>query len=379
MANRSPGSGYIEQLKSGTWRGQIMDGYTEDGKKKILSFTGSSKKDVSSQIRAYQTRREANLHIAHDITFRDWSNNWYANFEDQVEASTYCNYKYTLRILQDEFGARKLMDILPLEIEDFLKGLKGVRSDSQISKCRAMLIQIYDAADANGLVLRNPARQAKKVKRKRRVGVPVSALKGKKDAFTDEEVATIIREHPDDLMGNSICLLLGTGMREQELLALTADDIAEDGSWLTVNKAVQTVNGRSVLGPPKSESGNRIIPVPTDYRQYAVFLREHGGSPFLWTRSQKNDLYSIRSFQKRFATVIGKMNGVRPLTPHCCRHTYVTRLQAKGIPMETIARLAGHSRIETTDKYLHTPKDVLRSAVSVLNQTEDGSKTDSVA
>jgi site-specific recombinase XerD len=35
--------------------------------------------------------------------------------------------------------------------------------------------------------------------------------------------------------------------------------------------------------------------------------------------------------------------------------------------MEQIARLAGHTRISTTDGYLHTDIETLMNAVSVLN------------
>jgi site-specific recombinase XerD len=35
--------------------------------------------------------------------------------------------------------------------------------------------------------------------------------------------------------------------------------------------------------------------------------------------------------------------------------------------MENIARLAGHSKINTTDGYLHTSLETLARAVSVLN------------
>ena len=62
--------------------------------------------------------------------------------------------------------------------------------------------------------------------------------------------------------------------------------------------------------------------------------------------------------------------GVRKLTPHCCRHTYITRLQAKGVPMEFIARLAGHSDIMTTDGYAHTSLTTLAEAVSALDAKE---------
>ena len=350
-----------------------MDGYTSEGKRRRVSFFGNTKKEVVDQVREFQTQRESNIAISREMTFQEWSEVWYSNYEEQVQPSTYCNYRYTLNILQAKFGKQKLASILPLNIERFLSELKKSYSASQITKCRSMLIQVFDGADANGLILRNPARKAMPPRKKRTV-LTIPENESKKDAFSEEEVARILCNHHNTMMGNSICLMIGTGIREEEVVALMEADIPVDGSTLAINKAAQTVNGKSVLGPTKSAHSERVIPVPEDYREYAVYLREHGKHPFLWTRSDKNPLYSIRAFQRAYYKELETIPGVRRLSPHCCRHTYITRLQAKGVPMETIARLAGHSRIETTDKYLHTSDDVLQAAVSVLN-SESSEKT----
>lgn len=73
------------------------------------------------------------------------------------------------------------------------------------------------------------------------------------------------------------------------------------------------------------------------------------------------------SFRNRYHTALNAIPDVRKLTPHCCRHTYVTQLQAKGVPLETIAKLAGHSDVETTGLYLHLSEATLAQAVEVLN------------
>ena len=78
-------------------------------------------------------------------------------------------------------------------------------------------------------------------------------------------------------------------------------------------------------------------------------------------------LYSVGTFRNRFYKEIEKIPDVRKLSPHCCRHTYVTMLQAEGVPMETIAALTGHSDIKTTAGYLHQSADTLAKAVEVLN------------
>ncbi len=43
---RSSGEGSVWKLKSGSWRGQLMDGYREDGKKNIISFSADTKASV---------------------------------------------------------------------------------------------------------------------------------------------------------------------------------------------------------------------------------------------------------------------------------------------------------------------------------------------
>lgn len=371
---RSHGEGTVWKLKNGKWHGQLMDGYNENGKRKIVSFTAATKKALLAEMREYQEQKDANVCIDKSITLTEWSNTWYENYRDQVQPSTYSNYKYTLKIIQEHLGDRKLNDILPLDIERFIRTLRAAYSDSCVNKCRAMLIQIYDAADANALVMRNPARKAKNPR-----NVPLTAnIPGtdaedgpKKDAFTPEEIALLLKHLEPDLLGHSIRLMLGTGVRVQELLALTKADIPMDGSFVTVNKAVKTVNGRSTLGPPKSTRSNRVIPVPQSYRESAIYIRTHGNEPFLWTASWKNPLYSVKTFRAKYYRAIKRIAGVRPLSPHCCRHTYITQLEAKGVPMERIARLTGHSKVETTNRYLHTSAETLAETVAVLNQELD--------
>ncbi len=366
MANkRGKGEGSVKKLKNGQWRGLLMDGYTDEGKRNMVSFSASSKAEVLQKIRQYRIDKENHLRIDRKILFKKWAEEWYADLKGQVEGSTYSGYRYTLNILEEYFGRMKLVDIIPLDINRFYREMMGNYSVSYLRKFRSMLIQIFDSADDNGLISRNPARHSMSIKGSQ-------FKQERKDAFTENEVGILMKKLPDDMMGNSIRLLLGTGMRVQELLALTKEDIAPDGTAITINKAVQTVGGKPTLGPPKSKRSNRCIPVPATYVPYALYIRNHGAKPFLWTLSYKSALCGVGTFRNKYKKVLAKIAGVRPLSPHCCRHTYITRLQAKGVPMETISRLAGHGKIETTDIYLHTSLDTLAKAVEKLNDAKEG-------
>ena len=56
--------------------------------------------------------------------------------------------------------------------------------------------------------------------------------------------------------------------------------------------------------------------------------------------------------------------GVRVLTPHSCRHTYVTQMQALGVDLQTIQSIAGHADLDMTEHYLHVQQSVKEAAVS---------------
>jgi len=365
-AKRSHGEGNVRRLKSGKWHAELMDGYKSDGKKNIIHFTADTKAEVLDKIREFKNQAQDNVHVDRKILLSAWADTWYADYETQVQPSTYSGYQFTLNIIKQHMGAKRLCDVLPIDVNAFQDKLIGQGySLSQIRKCRTMLIQIFDAADENGMIARNPARKAKVLRDK---DGTLSTPRQEKDAFTEDEIRLLETELNNDLLGNSILLLLNSGLRVQELLALSKDDIAADGSAICVKKAVKTVAGKSMLGCTKTKKSMRTIPLPTHARSYALYLRQHGGTPLIWSQPGLKPVYCVGSFRRRYYFALHQIPGVRALPPHCCRHTYVTRLQAKGVSIDLIAALAGHSDISTTIGYTHTSLDTLENAVTVLDK-----------
>ena len=92
-------------------------------------------------------------------------------------------------MLKEGFYHRPLTVIRPIDIENFLKGMRrNGRSDSYISKARGMLYQIFQKAEANDLVRRNPVRLAEKMR--------ASGTAKRKEAFTTAEVAHLMKGCP---------------------------------------------------------------------------------------------------------------------------------------------------------------------------------------
>jgi site-specific recombinase XerD len=59
---------------------------------------------------------------------------------------------------------------------------------------------------------------------------------------------------------------------------------------------------------------------------------------------------------------------MRVLTPHSCRHTFVSQMQALGIDMETIQSIVGHADTDMTQHYLHVQESVRLNAAEKFSK-----------
>ena len=356
MAKRSNGEGMIRQRADGRWESRVMIGYKDNGKPDYKSVYGKTKKEAREKLKVFLDERASGIDTSHNYNFSNWADIWFEHHQDNITATTQENYRYTLRILKDYFGVRQLADIKAYDVEVFLKALrKEGRSDSCLAQCRGMLYQIFHKAEANDLVRKNPVRFADKMRSRE----PAK----RKEAFTAKEVKLLMEKLPKDRIGISIRLLLGTGMRSQELLALEPRHIAEDGSMIQIRQAVNMVKGTATVGQPKSRDSYRDVPIPPTLRWCAIQLRTTNRT-FVWEAGKKDQPCNPSYFRDKFKAAIGEIEGVRVLTPHSCRHTYVSQLQALGVDLPTIQSIVGHADIDMTQHYLHVQDSIRQKAVS---------------
>src|SRR5262249_35485125 len=59
--------------------------------------------------------------------------------------------------------------------------------------------------------------------------------------------------------------------------------------------------------------------------------------------------------------------GLRRITWHVLRHTFASHLAMRGVPLNTVQALLGHSTIMMTMRYAHVAPSTLRSAIDLLN------------
>ena len=134
---RANGEGSLRQLENGSWSCQIMVGFKPDGTRDIRTFTAKTQKEVIRKKEDFKSKRAAGLLTGQDLRFEEWADTWFDNHQDNIKPTTQESYRYTLRILKDHFGRRRLSEIKAMDIEQFLNKLrKEGRSYSYIAQCR---------------------------------------------------------------------------------------------------------------------------------------------------------------------------------------------------------------------------------------------------
>lgn len=223
------------------------------------------------------------------------------------------------------------------------------------------LSQVLAAADKRGLRTGNPARGARLTRTRR----------SKMTVLSPSEFTTLVHFVPP-AHRPLIMWLAGTGMRWGEATALTWGDIDRDArpALVHITKAWQkpAAGGGRVLGPPKTEAGERTISVPDQL--LAELGRPGPGDELVFTTGAGTSLWSSSFWTRVWKPAVDAANdpkacaamglvsiGKRPRL-HDLRHSHVSWLIAAGRPLPYIQARVGHEKITTTiDVYGHLLPD----------------------
>ena len=154
----------------------------------------------------------------------------------------------------------------------------------------------------------------------------------------------------------AVVLLLSTGIRRSEAVAITLDDL--------------DLENRQLLIRGKGDK-ERMVPL-TDQAVEAIqaYLphRTKTQSRHLFVSAWKGQPLHGRCINRMLKIVIQKagLEG-QGITPHKLRHTFATHLIRNGTDIRTVQELLGHSDIQTTARYLHSDTRTKQTAVGKLS------------
>ena len=80
-------------------------------------------------------------------------------------------------------------------------------------------------------------------------------------------------------------------------------------------------------------------------------------------------MYGNSELNKGLKLIAAACSIDRKLTFHMARHTYATEITlSHGVPMETVSRMLGHSRVDTTQIYAHVTNDKIETDTQSLDK-----------
>jgi Site-specific recombinase XerD len=207
------------------------------------------------------------------------------------------------------------------------------------------------------------------------------------EVWTDEELETITKNlDTAPRIRFLIILLINTGCRISELLALKYNDIDINAKTLLINKQLQKYTdfkdkkksawyGKSL---PKSDESNRIIPLSDDVlaefkihrKWHRKQMKEHGYlTDYIFTTGSghvidyRSETLTFRRYYKRI--------DVQYRSYHVYRHTFGTNLCKCGIPIQVASKLLGHSSVNITAKYyVHIDNQQKIQAINSITMTK---------
>ena len=179
-------------------------------------------------------------------------------------------------------------------------------------------------------------------------------------------------------MGWAFILIMNTGMRMGEALALKWDDVDLKKKEVSVTKNMITIKNRDVgekkqklviQNTPKSKKSRRTIPLNNEAIHALEQLKETPGTKedgFI-IHTAKGGAMMPRNFEATL-TLLCKAAKIEPIGVHALRHTFASRLYEKGVDVKVISELLGHSSVDITYKiYIHVFEQTRKNATHILD------------
>lgn len=270
-------------------------------------------------------------------TFEASAREWERSHSAEIGWKTAQIYGIVCDRLCARFGSMTLPDVTPALIQAFLAqlGRQGY-SRRTVQMHRDVVHMIYQREILLGNASESPTAA---------VALPKGLAQQKRTPPADTAVSAILA-HPDAAFAPFAFLLMMTGLRRGEALALEQTDVDRSAMVIHVTKAVEFLGNAPEIKTPKTQSGVRDVHFPP------ALLEHLPTAPGLLFPMDDGSLMTLSSFRKRWAAYCREIGA--DLTPHQLRHLYASTLFTADVDVLTAQAQLGHANASTTmEVYTH--------------------------
>jgi integrase len=166
------------------------------------------------------------------------------------------------------------------------------------------------------------------------------------------------------LLADVATILVDSGMRPEESFRQRWENV----TWS---------NGRFgtfLVKHGKTKAARRVLPMTARVRAILDRKWEAAGKPaegWIFPAPTKSEHVEPSTLKKQHRNAL-KNSNVRPFVLYSLRHTFLTRLGESGCDVWTLARIAGHSSIAMSNRYVHPSADKVLDAMALLGGHKTG-------
>lgn len=227
------------------------------------------------------------------------------------------------------------------EIRAYLADYQKINgcSNVTIDNIRRNISSFFSWLEEEDYILKSPMRRIHKIKTKTVV----------KNVITDEGIEKL-RDNCKEIRDLAmIDLLYSTGIRVGELVNLNIDDI--------------DLEGRECVVYGKGDKERKVYfdaKAKVHLKEYILSRNDRNSALFV-TLDSPHDRLKISGVEIRLRQ-LGRSLELDRIHPHKFRRTMATRAIDKGMPIEQVQRILGHSQIDTTMQYAMVNQSNVKSS-----------------
>jgi integrase len=250
-------------------------------------------------------------------------------------------------------GDFKVQDLTTSDIRSWHKTLVAEVGWYSANRAKMFLVSVLALA-AEDLNIRPPAMPSNLGRGKPKV---------KKTLLTTEQVSKLIQHaRKDRERGLYVAFPFLAGTRPSEQLGLLWEDVDFDANVIHIRR-MQERDG-SITNLTKTTAGTRDVPMGSllrglllewkiacprrDGDLHRVFPGLGNPQPWPLPRVGGGGPLLYWNFRRRFWAAKLQKLGLPMVTPHSARHWFISTLQAQGIEIGLVAKIAGHSNANVT-------------------------------
>lgn len=215
-------------------------------------------------------------------------------------------------------------------------------SDSTLESIREVFSSFFNWLQKEGLITDNPCINLAPIKCMKKTRLPFSSIDIEK-----------LKENCNNNRDKAIIhFLLSTGCRISEVTQLNKNDIDFQRKQC------------KVLGKGNKERIVYIDDITAMFlKRYFLERTDNFDALFIGKHTTRMTEGGVRYMLRK----LGEVSGVENVHPHRFRRTLATNLISRGMPIQEVAKILGHEKLDTTMKYVYLDNDDLKFSYNKFN------------